>query len=345
VQGVSAKGRGLVGVTNFNSSSANNGTFGVFGNDASSTGSFDAGVRGISSRGTGVYGTSTTGTGVVGVSTFGAGAAFQSTKYVGMFSSSGNNDGINASTTQNSSLSGRGRSGIYAHDDSTDGGRLNVGVAGASINGTGVAAFSQTFVGAAVSGGQDTLLGPFYPALSVTGNGTVDLIDACDSGTNPCHSGVTRAPAVFELTSGGDVFIADKIFTAGSCSTGCSRSSTSGEKRVRFFTPQESLPTVEDFGEARLINGQSYVRIDPAFANTIDPRADYMVFITPEGDSRGVYVTAKTSAGFVVRENQGGRSTFAFSYRIVAKPYGEHPARLQMFTMAVPKPNQPRKSF
>jgi hypothetical protein len=70
-----------------------------------------------------------------------------------------------------------------------------------------------------------------------------------------------------------------------------------------------------------------------------------MVFITPEGDSRGVYVTAKTSLGFTVRENQGGQSTLAFSYRIVAKPYGEHPARLQMFTMALSKANRQTKPF
>jgi hypothetical protein len=145
--------------------------------------------------------------------------------------------------------------------------------------------------------------------------------------------------------SDGNEQITGKIFTGGACGTGCARTATSGEKRVRFYSPQESLPTVEDFGEGQLVNGQAYVRIDPAFANTMDPRANYMVFITPEGDSRGVYVTAKTSAGFVVRENQGGRSTLAFSYRIVAKPYGEHPARLQMFTMAVPKRTSHARPF
>ena len=42
----------------------------------------------------------------------------------------------------------------------------------------------------------------------------------------------------------------------------------------------------------------------------------------------------------LVREHGLGHSTVAFDYRIVAKPFGEHPVRLQMFTMA--KPGAPR---
>jgi hypothetical protein len=37
-------------------------------------------------------------------------------------------------------------------------------------------------------------------------------------------------------------------------------------------------------------------------------------------DTRGLYVSQKTPAGFQVREAQGGRSTFSFDYRIVARP-------------------------
>ena len=169
----------------------------------------------------------------------------------------------------------------------------------------------------------------------MVGNRNPDLIDACDAGTDPCFTTPSSlAPALFEVTSLGYIDIAGKIITSGSCSIGCIATSTAGEKRVRLYTPQESLPTVEDLGSAQLVSGQAYVRIDPAFANTIDPRADYMVFITPEGPSRGVYVTQKSIQGFAVRENPGGSSTIAFSYRIVAKPFGERPVRLQTFTMA-----------
>jgi hypothetical protein len=92
--------------------------------------------------------------------------------------------------------------------------------------------------------------------------------------------------------------------------------------KARTFTPTSTHATTEDFGEAQLVNGQSYVRLDPTFAQSIDDRTAYMVFVTPEGDTNGVYVTQKSMAGFTVRENKGGRSNVAFSYRIVAAQYG-----------------------
>jgi hypothetical protein len=85
---------------------------------------------------------------------------------------------------------------------------------------------------------------------------------------------------------------------------------------------------MEDVGEARLVNGRAYVRLDTAFSSTIDHQTNYLVFLTPEGDSRGLFVTNRTIGGFEVGENQGGRSTLAFSYRIVAKPYGDNAPRL-----------------
>jgi hypothetical protein len=84
------------------------------------------------------------------------------------------------------------------------------------------------------------------------------------------------------------------------------------------------------------------VRIDPAFANTMDKSATYLVFITPKGDNRGLYVTNESATGFEVRESQGGRSTLAFDYRIVAKPFGEHPTRLQMITVSRPGASLPQ---
>jgi hypothetical protein len=54
----------------------------------------------------------------------------------------------------------------------------------------------------------------------------------------------------------------------------------------------------------------------------------YLVFVTPEGDNRGLYVTQKSANGFAVHESQGGHSSLAFSYRIVAKPFGNQIPRL-----------------
>jgi hypothetical protein len=275
LKGVSAKGKGLVGLTTFNSSSSANGQAGVLGQDNSISGTFNAGVKGTSTIGIGVAGTST-------------------------------NSGI--------------------------------GVLGVSVNGAGVVGQSISFMGVYAKGGN----GP-YPALSVNGGeDNPDLIYACRlGGPDPC--GIINGQPVpeFDVALNGDVLITGKIFTSGSCKTGCATTPSAGEKRVRLFTPQESLPTIEDFGRAQLVNGRTYVRIDSPFANTMDDHAAYMVFITPEGDSNGLYVVNKTAGGFEVRENKGGRSSLAFSYRIVAKPFGEHAARLQTIIVSRPGTSLP----
>src|SRR5262249_46435113 len=73
----------------------------------------------------------------------------------------------------------------------------------------------------------------------------------------------------------------------------------------------------EDFGTARLKRGRAVVRLDPDFGRVIK-RNNYRVFITPEGDCRGLYVRRKHAASFEVRELAGGKSSVMFSYRIVA---------------------------
>jgi hypothetical protein len=60
----------------------------------------------------------------------------------------------------------------------------------------------------------------------------------------------------------------------------------------------------------------------------MDRSADYYVSLTPLGDTRGLYVNAKSPAGFAVRETQGGRSGIAFDYRIVAHPSDANTDRL-----------------
>ena len=57
---------------------------------------------------------------------------------------------------------------------------------------------------------------------------------------------------------------------------------------------------------------------DPDFVAVV--KADqYSVFPIPEGECKGLYVTAKTPVSFEVRELQGGTSSVPFSYRLVAR--------------------------
>jgi hypothetical protein len=74
----------------------------------------------------------------------------------------------------------------------------------------------------------------------------------------------------------------------------------------------------EDFDAAKLNAGRAVVKLDADFAKVV-MLDEYHVFVTPEGDCRGVFVCNKTATGFEVRELQGGTSNVAFSYRIVAR--------------------------
>ncbi len=122
---------------------------------------------------------------------------------------------------------------------------------------------------------------------------------------------------------------AGDILLCGSTSTGevYQRNSNPASDAVAYAAKQTES-TVEDFGSAQLVNGSATVPLAADFRETIDADSAYMVFATPHGDSRGLYLASQSHNGFVIRESQGGHSTMAFDYRIVARPYGRRLARL-----------------
>jgi hypothetical protein len=91
-------------------------------------------------------------------------------------------------------------------------------------------------------------------------------------------------------------------------------------RRVLAYAAESASATIDDVGSAHLTAGSASVALHPDFARVIDPNAAYYVFLTPLGDTRGLYVSEKSPAGFQVRETQGGRSGISFDYRIVAHP-------------------------
>src|SRR5262249_35234171 len=106
----------------------------------------------------------------------------------------------------------------------------------------------------------------------------------------------------------------------------------------------------EDFGTAKLKRGRTVVKLDADFAKVIK-RGDYRVFLTPEGDCRGLYVRRK-SASFEVREFGDGASDVAFSYRIVGRRrditrhrrFAKIDTRLPLPSAATRAPRQRRSS-
>jgi hypothetical protein len=101
------------------------------------------------------------------------------------------------------------------------------------------------------------------------------------------------------------------------------------------YGAEETEPTMEDVGSARLVNGSATVPLAADYRQTISG-SQYLVFLTPQGDSNGLYVESKTPGGFVVRESHAGRSTLDFDYRIVAQQYGAKYGRLPHYATLYP---------
>jgi len=257
----------------------------------------------------------------------------------GVDGNSNNNNGLGGTTFNPSNTNG-GRSGVYGVDASTDGGNGNVGITGAS-GGAGTGVRGQSVSGVGVVGWSYYNAG--IEGLSLGGGPGIEGASYSEAagilafgGTSGDGSGVSLEAAqsngslAFWVTNDGNAHVAGLIYTGGNCSKGCD--STRGE-RVVSYAAQTSFPTIEDVGEGRLAGGQARIPIDAALARAID-QGSYVVFVTPEGESRGLYVTDKNPNGFTVAENEGGRSNVMFGYRIVAKPYGVKAARLPVTAAA-----------
>jgi hypothetical protein len=84
----------------------------------------------------------------------------------------------------------------------------------------------------------------------------------------------------------------------------------------------------EDAGSGQLSNGAAVVNIESVFGETVNTGVEYHVFLTPNGDCKGLYVAQKSPTSFTVRELGGGTSSIAFDYRIMAKRKGFEQLRL-----------------
>jgi hypothetical protein len=101
----------------------------------------------------------------------------------------------------------------------------------------------------------------------------------------------------------------------------------SGAKAL--YTEESSEVWFTDYGFGKIENGRARIAIDPAFAQTINPREPYHVFVQSYGDAE-LYVKERTPQGFEVALRAGDPQA-RFGYRIVAKrleraPWADHPA-------------------
>lgn len=88
--------------------------------------------------------------------------------------------------------------------------------------------------------------------------------------------------------------------------------------RIMFCTEAPEV-LFEDYGMAKLNNGEAYVSLDKVLTSSmkIDDKHPLKVFIQLEGDCNGVFVTDKSNVGFRVKELNNGKSNVSFSWHIV----------------------------
>jgi hypothetical protein len=322
VYGTSATGNGVYGENTATSGLA----AGVYGTSASGYGMYGsgsaAGVYGtdISASGgnDGVYGTSPSGNGVYGTSLGGYGVYGASSDSVGVVGKGG------------VGVSGSGAYGVdgFAQGNSTTGRNWvrNSGVWG-DTGGT-----ATTYVGVSATADENTALlvanndpSGDYPSMTVQNN------------TTETHNPVFQTSSPFTYNNTRHCTIDT---SANLTCTGVLTGSILGDagKQTAVYAMQSAENWLEDAGSGQLSNGTARIELDPAFAQTVNAEVEYHVFLTPKGDSDGLYVSNETPQGFEVHEQHGGHSSIAFDYRIMAKRKGYENVRLEDLTERFKQP-------
>jgi hypothetical protein len=316
--------------------------YGVWGESTQKAGvwgesSSDVGVRGESNQQAGVYGNSHNGPGVQGNSTNDYGVAGTSDASPGVHGQSIQSVGVHGTSASGIGVRGdsSARFGVLGTSDTDDGVRgvskeragvvgisdRERGVVGRGSN-LGVSGSSPESVGVGGEGPRIGVLGRSHPS---GGRGVLGL-----SMNGVAVGGVTTTGLAGRFQ--GNVQVDGNFVVSGKKSAAVPHPDGSHRLLYCLESPESWF---EDFGRAELRGGRAAVRLDPDFAAVA--RTDgYHVFLTPEGDSQGLYVSRRNRTGFEVREQQRGKSSLAFSYRVVARRKDIEGGRLEKVTLAPP---------
>ena len=189
----------------------------------------------------------------------------------------------------------------------------------------------------------DNSQGEFVPALLATADADSAAFFINDSDESATVYAVNLG------SGGGGLFVGDALRAegpGGSCTltgsgdaacTGVLKSvvatmGSAGAQRVETYSVQSAENWFEDAGTAQLVNGTASVNLESVFGQTVNTGVEYHVFLTPDGDCKGLYVSSKSASGFEVRELGGGAASIAFEYRIMAKRVGYETVRLKNVT-------------
>jgi hypothetical protein len=230
--------------------------------------------------------------------------------------------------------------------------RPTPGVIGFSAAATGVLGWGNTHFGVTGNCGAE---GPIIPEPVVvsgvwgssnavhgvigTSNAAVGVYGYSTNG--PGVIGRTNNPATIAGGFFGNVGVTGNLQVVGTKSAVVPF--PDGSRRALYCMESPEL-WFEDFGSAKLARGRALVKLDANFAKVIK-RRDYRVFVTPEGNCHGLYVRRKSAKSFEIRELTGGKSSVAFSYRIVGrrKDIKQH-RRFAKVDMGMPLPTRPPRT-
>ena len=297
------------------------------------------GIEGISGSGSGYF---YPGTAVWGDSLNNTGVAGSSENWYGVLGTSTNQNGVIAFSTNSSALwaqsTGNTPSAI-AFGEGTSGVGFDGVSNSTSLSGLGFS--SAGTWGDSGTSGHFGVLGTvddgnaFWGKNNTVNHETLYLEnDATNNGSSLAlvarFAGPGAATYCYISRDGSNISIGDLVCT-GSKSAAVP---VDGNRMVRLYAVEAADNWFEDAGAAQISNGAGVIRFDPTFSQTISAGADYHVFLTPEGECEGLYVSNKTASGFEVHELHGGHSNVAFSYRIMAKRKGYENVRMQDVSVA-----------
>jgi hypothetical protein len=242
-------------------------------------------------------------------------------------------DGIDVTTSYGFGLT----AGTLGSEPGPNGGHGGSGVIGGQL-GQGIIAYGKSGRNIPAIEADDEVGGSDLIGTYAFNGGTPSESFIVQSNTANASGHTTGVGKASDVQVSGDLYVSGKVYQTCSAfpetsSSDCSAASaasvhTANGSNVRMYAASQSAPTVEDLGIGHLSGGRIHVAIDPAFARTMSRDRPYHVFLTPDGPSRGVYVTNRSAIGFDIAENPGGTSTVDVEYRIVASPFADRSARL-----------------
>jgi hypothetical protein len=299
--------------------------------------------------------------GVFGTGVYVGGVAGTSTNNVGVYGQTGDTPEFPETIAAGVFGVGNDRWGVAGWNGVVGWAYATEAVGGVSVHGTGVTGLSDESVGVSGHSGNDVgvigvsdLIGPPVPNASMlagvwgssatrhgvigTSNGRAGVV-----GYSETNIGVFGKSGPTGYWAG---WFEGNVGVVGSLTASVKNAVVpfpDGSQRV-LHCMESPEHWFEDFGSAKLARGRAVVKLDANFAKVIK-RGDYRVFVTPEGDCRGLYVRRKSTNNFEVRELAGGKSGIAFSYRIVGrrKDIKQH-RRFAKFADPMPLPTRPARA-